>query len=100
MEDQRIVALYWQREERAIRETEKKYERYLTNIAYHILADAEDCKESVNDTYLKAWNSMPPHKPVVLSTYLGKIIRQVFIDIYRKRNSAKRRMSQYAISTC
>jgi RNA polymerase sigma-70 factor (ECF subfamily) len=98
MEDQRIVDLYWQREERAIHETEKKYERYLTKIAYHILADAEDSKESVNDTYLKAWNSMPPHKPAVLSTYLGKIIRQVSIDIYRKRNSMKRRASQYAIS--
>ncbi len=98
MEDKGIVELYWKREEKAICETEKKYGRYLLKIAYHVLADAEDSKESVNDTYLKAWNSMPPHKPSALSTYLGKIIRQVSIDVYRKRNSMKRRISQYAIS--
>ena len=93
-----IVDLYWQREEKAIRETEKKYEGYLMCIAYHILADTEDSKESVNDTYFKAWNSMPPHKPAALSAYLGKITRQVSIDIYRKRKSVKRRTSEYAIA--
>ena len=66
MEDDQIVALYWQRDENAIRQTEKKYQRYLSTIAYHILADLEDSKESVNDTYLKAWYSIPPHKPIFL----------------------------------
>lgn len=98
MQDENIVALYWQRDEAAIRETEQKYGTYLTKIAYNILANVEDSQESVNDTYLKAWNSMPPHWPSVLSTYLGKITRQVSIDIFRKRSSAKRKTSAYAVS--
>lgn len=98
MQDAQIVELYLQREESAIRETEQKYGPYLTKIAYNILADLEDSKESVNDTYLKAWNSMPPHKPAILSTYLGKITRQVSIDILRKRGSLKRQSSQYTVS--
>ena len=93
MQDERIVELYWQRDESAIQETEQKYGSYLTKIAYNILSDLEDSKESVNDTYMKAWNSMPPHKPNILSTYLGKITRQVSIDILRKRNSLKRQAS-------
>lgn len=98
MEDEKIVDLYWQRDESAIRETEQKYARYLTKIAYNILSDFEDSKESVNDTYLHAWNSMPPQKPSILSTYLAKITRRVSIDIFRKRNRGKRQASEYAIS--
>ena len=97
MEDYQIVELYWKRDQQAIRETENKYGHYLTKIALNILADLEDSKESVNDTYLKAWNSMPPHKPGILATYLGKITRQVSIDIFRKRTSKKRQPSQYAL---
>lgn len=98
MEDHRIVALYWQRDERAIQETQQKYEHYLTKIAYNVLSDWEDSSESVNDTYLKAWNSMPPHRPGILATYLGKITRQASIDLLRKKNSVKRQASQYALS--
>jgi RNA polymerase sigma-70 factor (ECF subfamily) len=98
MQDDMIVSLYWKRDEAAIAETEQKYGKYLSAIAYHILSNWEDSKESVNDTYLKAWNSMPPHKPRVLSTYLSKITRQVSIDIFRKRNSGKRLASEYAVS--
>jgi RNA polymerase sigma-70 factor (ECF subfamily) len=98
MQDDQIVSLYWEREEAAIAETEQKYGNYLFTIAYHVLSDQEDSKESVNDTYLKAWNSMPPHKPSVLSTYLGKITRQTAIDLFRKRNSDKRLSSEYAVS--
>lgn len=100
MQDDRIVTLYWQRDEAAIRETEQKYGRYLSKIAYNILADREDSRESVNDTYLKAWQSMPPHQPTVLATYLGKITRQVSIDRFRSRNREKRRPSEYAVSLC
>jgi len=95
MSDIDIVGLYWKRDEAAINETERQYGKYLTKIAYNILADFEDSKESVNDTYLKAWNSMPPHKPNILSTFLGKITRQVSIDVFRKRSSQKRRNSEY-----
>ena len=77
MQDEMIVALYWKRDEKAISETERKYGRYLSKIAYNILSDWEDSKETVNDTYLKAWNSMPTHKPSVLSTYLGKSTRNM-----------------------
>lgn len=98
MQDDRIVAMYWQRDEAAIRETEKKYAGYLLKIAYNILFDLEDSKESVNDTYMKAWSSMPPHRPEVLSSYLGKITRQLSIDIFRKRHRAKRQASEYVVS--
>ena len=98
MQDEAIVALYWQRDEAAIRETQDKYGRYLTKIAYNILSDLEDSMESVNDTYLHAWNSMPPHRPSILSTYLAKITRRVSIDIFRRHNRQKRQASQYALS--
>ncbi len=98
MQDEEIVELYWQRDESAIKATQDKYSRYLTKIAYNILANLEDCKESVNDTYLAAWNSMPPHRPSILSTYLGKLTRRASIDIFRKKNRHKRRESEYALS--
>jgi len=98
MHDEKIVALYWERDESAIRATEEKYGAYLTKIAYNILADLEDSKESVNDTYLGAWNSMPPNRPSVLPTYLAKITRRTSIDIFRKRSSTKRRVSEYSVS--
>ena len=77
MEDRDIVTLYWQRDEEAIRQTDRQYGRYLSAIAFHILADREDSRETVNDTYLRAWGSMPPHRPRVLSTYLGHITRHM-----------------------
>ena len=98
MEDERIVSLYWQRDESAIRETETKYSRYLTKIAYNILSDMEDSRESVNDTYLAAWNSIPPHRPGMLSTYLAKITRRISIDRFRYRTREKRKGSEYEIS--
>ena len=98
MRDEEIVALYWQRNEDAIRETEQRYGRYLFKIAYQVLADPEDSEESVNDTYLKAWSAMPPHRPGVLSTFLGRLTRQLSIDMFRGRNRKKRQASEYALS--
>lgn len=98
MQDDQIVLLYWQRNEAAIEETEKKYGRYLAAIAYNVLADREDSKESVNDTYLNAWNSIPPQKPRVLSVYLAKITRSVSIDILRRKKRSKRVPSEYVTS--
>ena len=98
MKDEEIVALYHQRDESAIRETDRKYGRYLGKIAYQILADLEDSREIVNDTYYSAWGSMPPHRPNVLATYLGKITRQLSIDRFRSRSRKKRRASEYARS--
>ena len=90
MKDAEIVDLYWERNEAAIQQTQQKYGAYLSKIAYNILSDLEDSRECVNDTYLKAWNSMPTQRPSILSTYLGKITRQLSIDVFRKKNSIKR----------
>ncbi len=98
MEDKEIVALYWRRDERAISESHEKYGSYLMKIADNILKDLRDSEESVNDTYLRAWNSMPPNRPDVLKLYLGRITRGVAIDIFRRRSSKKRAGSQYALS--
>lgn len=98
MDDERIVSLYWERDEAAIRETEVKYDRYLTKIAYNILNNTEDSRESVNDTYLAAWDSMPPHRPSVLSAYLAKLTRRISIDRFRYRTRDKRMESEYAVS--
>lgn len=95
MTDEAIVNLYWDRLEQAIVETKQKYEKYLLTISSNVLSDWEDCMENVNDTYMSAWNSMPPHRPQVLSTYLGKINRQGAIDIYRKKTSQKRKGTEY-----
>ena len=97
MEDAAIVRLYWQRDEAAIRETREKYSAYLRKIAWQILANHEDCEESVNDTYFRAWNSMPPQKPGILSIYLGKLTRQLSIDLYRRKTRVKRGGSEYAL---
>lgn len=98
MEDAEIVELYWAREEDAVRQTKTKYGAYLNRVAYNILADLEDSQECVSDTLLAAWRSMPDNRPKNLRTYLGKITRQVSIDLYRRRNRMKRYASEYAIS--
>lgn len=90
MEDKDIVDLYWKRDEKAISETVDKYGRYCYSIAYNILSDTEDAEESVNDTYLNAWNSMPPHRPAVLSTFLGKITRFISLKRWRSKHTQKR----------
>lgn len=90
MDDERIVALYWSRSETAITVTASKYGSYLNNISYNILVNREDAQECVNDTYHDAWNSMPPHRPSILSTFLGKITRRISIDRWRKLNAEKR----------
>ncbi|MBR4026389.1 MAG: sigma-70 family RNA polymerase sigma factor [Lachnospiraceae bacterium] len=98
MQDEKIVELYWNRDESAIVETQQKYGRYLTKIAYNILTDMEDSLECVNDTYMDAWKSIPPNKPNVLSLYLAKITRRVSIDIVRKKKREKRLPSEYVFS--
>ncbi len=90
MNDAAIVTLYWERSERAIEETAAKYGRYCHSIAYNILYNEEDAKECVNDTYMSAWNSMPPHRPEILSTFLGKITRRISLKKWRYKNAEKR----------
>lgn len=97
MDDIQIVQLYWDRNERAIPATANKYDNYCTSIARNILDNKEDAEECVNDTYLSAWNSMPPHKPSRLSTYLGKLTRNVSLNRYRHNTATKRGGSQTSI---
>ena len=90
MEDSQIIALYWDRNEHALQATAKKYGRYCYAIAYNILSSNEDAEESVNDTYMSAWNSIPPHRPAVLSTFLGKITRRISLNRWRNQTRDKR----------
>lgn len=90
MDDTQIVELYWARKEAAIEETETKYGSYCYSIAQNIRHNPDDAKESVNDTWLHAWNSMPPHRPSVLSTFLGKLTRRISIDKWRRTTAKKR----------
>lgn len=98
MEDNLIVDLYWARSENAIAETAAKYGRYCYSIAYNILTNVEDANEAVNDTWLGAWNSIPPHRPSVLSTFLGKITRRVSINKWGERNAKKRGAGEIALA--
>ena len=77
MDDSQIVDLYFARSETAIQETDSKYGGYCYKIAYGILANREDSEESVCDTYLSAWNCIPPRRPARLSTFLGKLTRNI-----------------------
>lgn len=90
MDDTNIVELYWARSDEAIYETHQKYGNYCFSIAHNILPSREDAEESVNDTYLAAWRSIPPHRPTALSTFLGKITRRISIDRWRRMSAEKR----------
>lgn len=90
MEDIKIVQLYWDRDQKAIFETATKYGNYCTSIAKNILGNDEDAEECVSDTYMNAWNSMPPHRPNMLSTFLGKITRNLSFNRYKHNHANKR----------
>ena len=98
MDDNTIVEMYFQRNEDALRETQSKYGRYLFGIAYNILASNEDCGECLNDTYLNAWNSIPPNRPVRLGSYLGTIVRNLAITRRRHDTRSSRGDAQYDLS--
>lgn len=90
MRDEEIINLYWERQEKAIYETDKKYGRYCNTISFNILQNSEEAKECVNDTYLKTWNSIPPQKPNILKVYLGRITRNLAINQYEMKKAKKR----------
>lgn len=97
MEDAEIVQLYWDRDQNAITETATKYGRYCARIAKNILGNDEDAEECVNDTYMNAWDSMPPHRPNTLSTFLGKITRNLSFNRYKYNNADKRGGSEISV---
>lgn len=90
MDDKAILDLYWARSEKAISETDTKYGAYCFTIAYNILNNREDSEESVSDTYMAAWNSIPPKRPAILSAFLGKITRYISLDHWKTRSRLKR----------
>lgn len=96
--DKVIVQKFWDRDERAISESKKRYENYCLYIANNILSDRQDAEECLNDALLAAWNSIPPQKPKNLRTYLGKLIREIAIDRWRKNKAQKRISSEFLVS--
>ena len=98
MEDSDIVDLYWKRSDLAISETEQKYRRYCHTIAYNICGTVQDAEECVNDTWLSAWNRMPPERPAVLSGFLGCITRNLAINRIRAKNRQKRGGGEAALA--
>lgn len=98
MSDEQIVELYWKRDERAIRETDRKYQHFLLTVAHNILRDAQDCEECLNDTYLGAWNAIPPARPKVLQAFLATIMRRAAIDRYKAGKRQKRIDSELTVA--
>lgn len=90
MRDTEILDLYWARNENAIAETQKSYGNYCYSIAYHILHGKEDSEECVNDTWMRAWNAMPPGRPNHLAIFLGTITRNLSFDRWKQKNALKR----------
>lgn len=90
MEDEQIIELFWNRDEMAIKEVEQKYSHFCFHIAWKILFNKEDSEECVNDTWFAAWKYIPPKRPAILSSFLGRITRNFAIDNLRRKYAAKR----------
>lgn len=90
MEDQQIVDMYLQRDENAVAQTKLKYTIYCRAIALHIMQSPEDADEALNDTWLAAWNSIPPHIPECLRSFLGRITRNISLKRIRSEKALKR----------
>lgn len=90
MEDGQIIELYWNRDQRAIRETDGKYGKLLHGIAWNVLRSREDSEECVNDTYLRAWEAIPPARPGAFRVWLGQITRNLSLDRWKSRRAEKR----------
>lgn len=98
MADEQIIELYWQRKENAIQETDRKYGQLLFGIAYNILHDRSDCEECRNDTYLGAWNAIPPARPVAFPAFITRIMRNIALNRYKEKTSRKRIPSELTVS--
>ena len=98
MRDTEIMDLYWARDERAIHETQNSYGRYCYCIAYNILKDREDSDECVNDTWLRAWNAIPPKRPERLELFLGTITRNLSFDKWKGKHAMKRGSGEITVA--
>ena len=90
MDDSEIIGLYFSRDERAVEESQAKYGSYCMTVARNVLSVREDCEECVSDTWLAAWQRIPPEMPVCLRAFFGRITRNIAIDRYRRSHAAKR----------
>ena len=97
MEDTKIVDLFWQRDQAAIRQADQKYGKYCYAIAYGILASREDSEECVSDTWHNAWQAMPPERPTRLQAFLGRITRNLALDRYGYNHAQKRNVHLEAV---
>lgn len=98
LSDETIIELYWSRNEQAIKETDIKYKAFLLSVANNIVSDMRDSEECLNDTYIGAWNAMPPARPVLLKSFLTTIMRRIAINRFHANNRQKRIASEYAAS--
>lgn len=96
MEDEKIIEMFFERSEQSIRELDIKYGKVCRKLSYNIVNSRQDAEECVNDAYLGAWNAIPPVKPDPLLTYICKIVRNISLKIYYKKEAAKRN-STYTI---
>ena len=90
MKDEMIIELYWNRSEKAISETDKKYGAYCQRVSFNVLSNKEDAEECVSDTYLKTWNSIPPTRPTRFMAFLGKITRNISLNLLKMNTTKKR----------
>lgn len=90
MNDNEIIELYWSRDERAISETDIKYGRFCRAIAVNVLTVNEDAEECVNDTYHKAWTVIPPQRPEQFRAWLGRVVRNISLNLWNKNHAQKR----------
>ena len=97
-DDNYIIGLYFDRDERAIAATQDKYGGYCYKIAVNILGDGGYAEEAVSDAMLGVWNSIPPTRPNSLNAYIGKIVRNAAINRYNKIHADKRAASEFAVS--
>ena len=98
MSDEKIIELYFKRDEQAITQTDIKYKNFLLSIAYNIVHDTCDCEECLNDTYKDTWNSIPPARPSLLQAFLAAIMRRTAIDLYKTKTRQKRISSEFTVS--
>lgn len=98
MNDSQIVALFFDRDQRAIEETDAKYGKYCYSITHNILRNREDAEEAVSDSYLALWDAIPPHKPAMLRTFLGKIARRTALKRWERNRTQKRGGGEVALA--
>lgn len=98
MNDEQIIALYFDRDEQAIQATADAYGNYCGKVAANILKNTEDVEEAVSDTWLRAWNTIPPQRPQYLRLFLGRITRNVSLTMWRAKTAQFRGSGEVSLA--